>query len=360
MSTIRACSRPLRPGSFASSTFRTSTSIQRSGPRKYGTAAASNVVNIVEVGPRDGLQNEKGVIPVSVKSELINRLVDAGALLVEAGSFVSPKWVPQMAGTGEVLQGIRQKPGVHFPVLVPNQKGLENLLELLSTHSNSPVPLTDEIAIFAAASDAFTKANLNLATIAESLARLEPVARAALDKGLRVRGYVSVVVHCPFSGKVDPKVVKDVTAALRNMGCYEVSLGDTVGRARPHEVAEVLEEVKKVVPVNMLAGHFHDTFGTAVANVMTALSHGIRTIDASVGGLGGCPYSPGATGNVATEDVLYALKDSEYSVAGGVNGTIDLDKMVNIGWWISEQLGRESISRAGRGVKARREREKKQ
>ncbi|KAJ7468936.1 hypothetical protein B0H11DRAFT_2044281 [Mycena galericulata] len=319
--------------------------------RKYATA--SNVVNIVEVGPRDGLQNEKGVIPVSVKAELITRLGRAGVQTIESGSFVSPKWVPQMAGTAEVLTQMERLPGVHYPVLVPNQKGLDIVTALLAAHQVSP-PLTDEISIFTAATDDFTRANLNTTT-AESLEQLAPVARAARDQGLRVRGYVSVVIACPFSGQVDYVRVRDIAKALIDMGCYEVSLGDTVGMGTPNQVSEMLEEVKKSVDVTQIA--FHDTYGTAVANVLTALEHGVRTIDASVGGLGGCPYSPGATGNVATEDILYALRGSEYRVAGSVGGTIDLGKMVDIGWWISEQLGRESISRVGRALRARRLRE---
>ncbi|KAJ6481936.1 hypothetical protein C8R45DRAFT_1003503 [Mycena sanguinolenta] len=326
---------------------------RRCGTRSYATAA--NIVNIVEVGPRDGLQNEKGIIPVSVKAALVSRLGRAGVKIIEAGSFVSPKWVPQMAGTGEVLAQAERFPNVRYPVLVPNQKGLDAVTTLLAENPVSP-PLTDEIAIFTAATDAFARANLNTTT-AESLERLALVTRAALDRGLRVRGYVSVVIACPYSGLVDYVRVRDIAKALIDMGCYEVSLGDTVGMGTPSQISEMLEEVKKSVPVEKLAGHFHDTYGTAVANVLTALSHGVRTIDASVGGLGGCPYSPGATGNVATEDVLYALQDSPYHVAGTSAGTIDLEQMVDIGWWISEQLGRESTSRAGRAIRARRMRE---
>ncbi|KAF5384360.1 hypothetical protein D9615_003151 [Tricholomella constricta] len=324
--------------------------------RTFATASASNnLVNIVEVGPRDGLQNEKGVIPVDVKVELINRLARAGAQNIETGSFVSPKWVPQMGGTSEVITRMERLPGVRYAVLVPNQKGLDNLFTVLDETKLTP-PISDEISIFTAATDAFTRANLNTTT-AESLLRLEPVARAALDRGLRVRGYVSVAIACPYSGPVDFKRVREVAKALADMGCYEVSLGDTVGQGTPNKVAEMIEEVKKGVPVEKLAGHFHDTYGTAVANVFAALAQGVRTIDSSVGGLGGCPYSPGATGNVATEDVLYALRDSHYQVAGSNNGTINLDDMVNIGWWISEKLGRDSVSRAGRAIRARRQRE---
>ncbi|KAG5340403.1 hypothetical protein C0989_001726 [Termitomyces sp. Mn162] len=336
------------------SVLRTScTSWKNQSGRRTLVTSTSHLVNIVEVGPRDGLQNEKGVIPVDVKVELINRLGRAGAQIIETGSFVSPKWVPQMAGTPEVISKMDRLPGVHYPVLVPNQKGLDNLFKLLDDNQFDS-PVTDEISIFTAATDAFTRANLNM-TISESLQRLEPVARAALDRGLRVRGYVSVVIACPYTGVVDFGRVREVTKALADMGCYEVSLGDTVGQGTPMKVAEMIEEVKKSVPVEKLAGHFHDTYGTAVANVLTALAQGIRTIDSSVGGLGGCPYSPGATGNVATEDVLYALKDSPYKVAGSNGGTINLDEMVEIGWWISERLGRESVSRAGRAIRARKQ-----
>jgi len=265
-----------------------------------------------------------------------------------------------MAGTGEIISRMQRLPDVHYAVLVPNQKGLDGLISVLDTFnashdSNSALPPSDEISIFTAATDAFTRANLNTTT-AESLARLAPVSRTALDKGLRVRGYVSVAIECPYTGQVDYKDVRSVAKELINMGCYEVSLGDTVGRGTPTQVSEMLEEVKKDIPVSQLAGHFHDTFGTAIANVFTALDHGVRTIDSSVGGLGGCPYSPGATGNVATEDVLYALQGSKYSIVGSEygRGTIDLDKIMEIGWWISEKLGRESISRAGRALRAKK------
>ncbi|KAK7062797.1 hypothetical protein VNI00_000288 [Paramarasmius palmivorus] len=331
--------------------------------RRYASEAKRNLVNIVEVGPRDGLQNEKGVIPVSVKVELINRLGLAGCQNIEAGSFVSPKWVPQMAGTAEVITEMERLPDVHYAVLVPNQKGLDNLTSLLADYNASSLeeptlPPTDEISIFTAATDAFARANTN-SSVRESLARLAPVARSALDLGLRVRGYVSVVIACPYSGAVDPVKVREVAKELIEMGCYEVSLGDTVGMGAPHQISEMLEEVKKDIPVDRIAGHFHDTYGTAIANVFTALSHGVRTIDSSVGGLGGCPYSPGATGNVATEDVVYALKGSQYSVAGSEygNGTLDLEKLVEIGWWISKKLGRESTSRAGRALRAKKSRE---
>ena len=290
-----------------------------------------------------------------------------------------------MAGTAQVLKAIDTRPNVRYPVLVPNKRGLDDVFALLDQHPSDP-PLTDEISVFTAATDAFTRANLNT-TIAESLNKLEPVARAALDRGLRVRGYISVVIACPYSGRVEPDKVREVAKALVEMGCYEISLGDTVGQGTPDQVSELIDEVQKSVSVEKLAvsgtglreaqtlmqtsrgmyvtsvvtlnpelmlEQFHDTYGMAVANVLRALSHGIRTIDTSVGGLGGCPYSPGATGNVATEDVLYALKDSPYRVVGSRGGTVDLKEMVEIGWWISEALGRASESRTGRAIRARR------
>ncbi|PPQ75958.1 hypothetical protein CVT24_000144 [Panaeolus cyanescens] len=339
----------------------TTRTLSAHGIRAYSIPAPAhkNTVNIVEVGPRDGLQNEKGsVIPADVKVELIERLIEAGATSVEAGSFVSPKWVPQMAGTADVLKSINPKhrTNIHLPVLVPNKKGLDDLFKLLDEHPG----VTDEIAVFAAATESFSKANLNC-SIAESLAKMSEVTRLATERGLRVRGYTSVVVWCPYEGRTNASKVREVTKELLDMGCYEVSLGETVGRGRPHEVLEMLEEVAKAVDPGKLAGHFHDTYGTGVANMLAALNFGLRTFDSSVGGLGGCPYSPGATGNVATEDLLYTLQDSPYHVAGASttskSGGIDLEKVSDIGWWISQKLGRESVSRVGRAIKARKSRE---
>ncbi|KAG9092448.1 hypothetical protein FRC07_011664, partial [Ceratobasidium sp. 392] len=241
--------------------------------RTYATPV-DNFVRIVEVGPRDGLQNETTAIPKDVKVELINRLGAAGAKTIEAGSFVSPKWVPQ----------------------VPNMKGLDALLTVLSEHSSASPPLTDEIAIFTAASDGFNKANTN-STVTESLVRLAPVVQRALENGLRVRGYVSTVISCPYDGETDPKQVRDVAKELVQMGCYEVSLGDTVGTGTPASMIAMLNEVVKDVPLGLLAAHNHDTFGMGISNVMAAVEAGVRTVDSSVAGLGGCPYSPGATGN---------------------------------------------------------------
>ncbi|KAI0654167.1 aldolase [Cubamyces menziesii] len=322
-------------------------------PRTYATASRERV-RIVEVGPRDGLQNESAVIPPEVKAELVNRLTKAGMDIIESGSFVSPKWVPQMAGTADVLKLMKRHKGMHYPVLVPNMKGLELLLDLLSKQPKSEVPYTDEIAVFTAATDAFSKANTNC-TVAESLERLSAVAKRATAEGLRVRGYVSVVIDCPYSGKVDPAKVKDVSQALLDMGCYEISLGDTVGTGNPTTVGTLLHTViggSSGIPASKLAGHFHDTYGMAVANIFTALEHGVRTFDSAVGGLGGCPYSPGATGNVATEDVLYALRGSQYEAPG------DLEAIAEVGTWISKTLNRPNASRVGRALEARRAREK--
>jgi len=331
--------------------------VQRSATRPLVTAASSNYVNIMEVGPRDGLQNEKSSISVETKVDLINRLGRAGMKRLETGSFVSPKWVPQMAGTAEVIRDMERLPDARYSVLVPNLKGLENLFTVLSEYSSSPSsssapPPTNEIAVIVAATEAFSQANTNC-SIAESLDRTRKVTQAALEKGLRVRGYVAVVITCPYSGKVDYAKVRDIAKELLEMGCYEVSLGDTTGTGNPHTVSEMLETVMTANSVDKLAVHFHDTFGMGIANVMAALSFGVRTIDSSIGGLGGCPYSPGATGNVATEDVLYALKDSQYTASG------DLDALVDIGNWISGKVGRSNSSRVGTAMYARKLREEK-
>ncbi|KAJ1307471.1 hypothetical protein OPQ81_001570 [Rhizoctonia solani] len=313
--------------------------------RSYATTSptsANKFIRIVEVGPRDGLQNEPTAIPQEVKVELINRLGAAGAKIIEAGSFVSPKWVPQMAGTAQVIQQMNRLPDVRYPVLVPNMKGLDTLLELLATTKIEATeqPLTNEIAVFTAASDGFNKANTN-ATVKESLERLAPVVQKALENNLHVRGYVSTVITCPYDGVTDPKRVREVTKELVQMGCYEVSLGDTVGTGTPETIRRMLNEVVKDTKVELLAAHNHDTFGMGIANVMTAVEAGVRTVDSSVAGLGGCPYSPGATGNVATEDVVHALHGCGYQTG------IDLHELVRVGAWISKQLKRDNSSRAG-------------
>lgn len=253
-------------------------------------------VEIVEMGPRDGLQNEKRIIPTADKIALVDLLSRAGFRRIEAASFVSPKWVPQMADGAEVMAGICRRPGLRYMALTPNMKGYEA----------ARAAKADEVAIFASASEGFSKANLN-ATMAESLDRFRPVAAAAKADGIPLRGYVSVVTDCPYEGPVAPVAVARVTAALRDMGCHEVSLGDTIGQGRPETVDAMLAAVLEEMPAERLAGHFHDTAGRAILNIETSLARGLRVFDAAVGGLGGCPYAPGAKGNVATETVAERL-----------------------------------------------------
>lgn len=286
-------------------------------------------VRIVEVGPRDGLQNEAGAVPVEAKVALIEALADAGLKTVECGSFVSPKWVPQMAGTADVLARIRQLPGVSYPVLVPNLKGLQAAMELGA----------DEIAIFAAASETFSRRNINC-SISESLVRLCAVAEAALARGIRVRGYVSCMLGCPFEGEIAPAAVVHVAKELHAMGCYEISLGDTIGVGTPLKAQRMLQAVADQVPMRALAVHFHDTWGQALANILVSLDLGVSVVDSSVSGLGGCPYAPGATGNVATEDVLYMLQGM------GIHTGVDLQKVAAAGRMISQQIGRKPASKA--------------
>ncbi|MGM0659656.1 MAG: hydroxymethylglutaryl-CoA lyase [Pseudomonadota bacterium] len=252
----------------------------------------ADAVDIFEVGPRDGLQNEARAIPVADKIALVDTLSGAGFSRIEVASFVSPRWVPQMAGSAEVLRGITRVPGVRYAALVPNMRGL----------TDAVAAGADEVAVFASASEGFSRANIN-ATIAESLARFVPVLDAARAQGLRVRGYVSCVVECPYDGGVAPARVADVAQALWKLGCYEISLGDTIGRATPGAVDAMLEAVCEVVPASGLAGHFHDTGGRALDNIEASLARGLRVFDAATGGLGGCPFAPGAAGNVATEAV---------------------------------------------------------
>ena len=294
-------------------------------------------VHIVEVGPRDGLQNEKRAVPTAVKLELIERLAAAGLPAVEATAFVSPKWVPQMADHTEVLAGLRRRPGVAYPVLTPNLKGFEAALAAGAT----------EVAIFGAASEAFSKRNINC-SIAESLERFRPVADAARTAGVRVRGYISCVVGCPYEGDVRPDKVAEVAAALQDMGCYEISLGDTIGVGTPAKMQAMIEACAKRVPVERLAGHYHDTYGQALANIYASMELGVATFDASVAGLGGCPYAAGASGNVATEDVVYLLDGL------GVRTGIDLGALVDIGQWICGVLEREPATKAGRAIAAKR------
>jgi hydroxymethylglutaryl-CoA lyase len=297
-------------------------------------------VKMVEVGPRDGLQNEPGAVPAAIKIGLIDRLSDSGLPVIEATSFVSPKWVPQMGDAAEVMAGIRRKPGVSYPVLTPNMKGLEGAMAAGAT----------EVAIFGAATETFSQRNTNC-SIAESFARFEPVCRTALANGIRVRGYISVVLGCPYEGEVNPQAVADVAKRLLDLGCYEVSLGDTVGAGTPGKTRRLIEAVSRNVPAEKLGGHFHDTFGQALANILAALEMGVATFDSSISGLGGCPYSPGATGNVATEDVLYMLDGM------GIHTGVSMAGLLDASEFISNSLSRPTASRAGRALLARRRRE---
>lgn len=293
-------------------------------------------VKIVEVGARDGLQNEKTLVTTAVKLGLIERLANAGLQSIEVGSFVSPKWVPQMADTAQVMQGLPARPGVAYSVLVPNMRGLEQAIEAGCT----------EIAVFAAASEAFSQRNINC-SIAQSLERFRPVIETARNAGIRVRGYVSCVLNCPFSGDIPAAKVAEVAGELYAMGCYEVSLGDTTGTGAPLATRNMIDACASRVPVSALAGHFHDTYGMAIANVHASLESGITVFDSALSGLGGCPYSPGATGNVATEEVAYLMQ--QLGIATG----IDLGLLIEAGDYINAQLGRQGHSRVARAISAR-------
>ena len=301
--------------------------------------ASDDAVRVVEVGARDGLQNEARTLPAAVRVELLTRLADAGLSTLEAGAFVSPRWVPQMAGTDEVFKALPQRPGVTWTALVPNEQGLEAALASGCA----------EVAVFAAASEAFSRKNINC-SIEDSLARFEPVLARTTASGIRVRGYVSCAMGCPFTGAVAPGKVAAVSTALYRMGCYEVSLGDTIGAGSPASTRALIQACAEDVPVTALAGHFHDTYGMAIANIHTALELGVRVFDSAVSGLGGCPYSPGATGNVATEDLLYLLDGL------GLRHGLNLDAVVDAGTFIDAALGRESASRVARAVRAKRQR----
>jgi hydroxymethylglutaryl-CoA lyase len=287
-------------------------------------------VRMVEVGPRDGLQNEVKTVPLEVKVALIDRLSATGLKVIEAGSFVSPKWVPQMADTVEVLARIRRAPGVRYPVLVPNMKGLEAAL-------GSGV---EEIAVFGAASESFSQKNINC-SIAESLERFRPVVERARGEGVRVRGYISCVAGCPYEGEVAPAAVARVAKALHDMGCAELSLGDTIGTGTPRKMQAMIEAVARDVPLERLAVHCHDTYGQALANILAALELGVAIVDSAVAGLGGCPYAAGASGNVASEDVLYMLDGL------GIETGVELGKLADTGAFIAAALDRTNGSKAG-------------
>lgn len=292
-------------------------------------------VRLVEMSPRDGLQNEPGaVIDTAIKTGLIDRLAGCGLNHIESASFVSPKWVPQMGDAAEVVAGIQRKAGVRYSVLTPNLRGFENAL----------AAGVDEVAVFGAASESFSQKNINC-SIAESLERFLPVMEAAKQHHIPVRGYVSTVLGCPYEGDIAPEQVAKVAKALAELGCYEISLGDTIGVGTPLKAKRMLEAVAAEVPIEKLAAHFHDTYGQALANLYAVLEEGVSVIDASVAGLGGCPYAKGASGNVATEDVLYLLNGL------GIKTGVDLNKLVTTGEWISEQLKRHNGSKVGQAYR---------
>lgn len=288
-------------------------------------------VRIVEVGPRDGLQNEQGQVRAEDKVALVDALVAAGLKHVEVGSFVSPRWVPQMADSAAVFAAIARAPGVTYAALTPNLQGFEAAIAAGAS----------EVAVFAAASESFSQRNINC-SIAQSLQRFEPVLAAAVAHGIKVRGYVSCVLGCPYEGDIAPERVRDVADAMLQMGCYELSLGDTLGIGTPGAARRLIDTVAQRVPRRQLAGHFHDTYGQAVANIYACLLEGVQVFDSSVAGLGGCPYAPGASGNVATEDVLYLLHGL------GISTGVDLERVVQAGRAIMLALGRQSASRVAR------------
>ncbi|WP_343684941.1 hydroxymethylglutaryl-CoA lyase [Asticcacaulis sp.] len=286
-------------------------------------------VTLYEVGPRDGLQAEAQIVPTATKIALIDHLSQTGLRFIEATSFVSPRWVPQMGDAADVMAAITRAPHITYPVLTPNLKGYEAALAAGA----------QSVAIFAAASETFSQKNIN-ASISESLERFAAVAQRARNDGIALRGYVSCALACPYEGRVLPEAVSEVTLRLMEMGCYEVSLGDTIGRGTPGDTQRLLDVVLKRKDAQTLAVHFHDTWGQALANILVSLDYGIRTVDASVGGLGGCPYAPGASGNVATEDVIYMLNGM------GIETGVDLDKVIDAAWSISDALGRPPRSKA--------------
>ncbi|HEY0845637.1 MAG TPA: hydroxymethylglutaryl-CoA lyase [Noviherbaspirillum sp.] len=294
-------------------------------------------VKIVEVGPRDGLQNEKETIPADVKIELVNRLTDAGFPNIEAASFVSPKWVPQMATSAEVMDKIRRKPGVIYSALTPNMKGFEAALAAKA----------DEVVIFGAASEAFSQKNINC-SIAESIERFREVAQAARQHNIRLRGSISCAFGCPYQGEVALDSVADVVRRMHDLGCDEIDIADTIGVGTPVKVQAVMQTAAKEFPIERLSGHFHDTYGQALVNIYASMEVGISIFHSSIAGLGGCPYAKGATGNVSTEDVLYMMNGL------GIETGIDLNAVVDAGQFISQHLGRKAVSRAGNAIAAKR------
>ena len=298
-------------------------------------SAAGDFVRIVEVGPRDGLQNESAMVATADKIKLVDRLSATGLRSIEATSFVSPKWVPQLADAAEVMAGIHRRPGVSYPVLVPNEQGYER----------ARAAGADEVAVFTAASEAFNRRNIN-ASIDESIERFAPVLARAREDGVRVRGYVSTVLGCPYQGEVPVAEVVRVARRLHALGCYEISLGDTIGVGTPHQAREMLLAVATEVPMPALAVHFHDTYGQALANVAACVEAGVRVADSAVAGTGGCPYAKGASGNVASEDLVYMLRGM------GIETGIDLEALADTGRWLASRLGRSTGSKVGRALAA--------
>jgi hydroxymethylglutaryl-CoA lyase len=299
--------------------------------------ALPSKVRIIEVGPRDGLQNESHKVSTATKLELIHRLGNAGLKSIEATAFVSPKWVPQMADAAKVMAGLVRLEGVSYPVLTPNLQGLNAALAAGAK----------EVAVFGAASETFSQKNINC-SIAESLERFRPLVAAAKEADVRVRGYVSCVLGCPYQGEISANAVAEVAHALFDMGCYEISLGDTIGSGTPEKTKVMIEAVARRVPLKKIAGHFHDTWGMAIANTYAALQLGVSAFDSSVAGLGGCPYAAGASGNVATEDLVWLLKGL------GIDSGVDLVALIDTAEWISKELGRQPASRVARAVIAKR------
>ena len=297
--------------------------------------SVADFVRIVEVGPRDGLQNEKKIIATADKIELIDRLSQTGLRSIEATSFVSPKWIPQLADAAEVFGAIERKPGISYPVLVPNETGYQRAREVGA----------EEVAVFTAASEAFNQKNIN-ASIDESIERFRPVLERAHADGVKVRGYVSTVLGCPYQGEVPVADVVRVAARLHALGCYEISLGDTIGIGTPHQARAMLKAVASEVPMPALAVHFHDTYGQALANILACLEEGVAVVDSAVSGTGGCPYAKGASGNVASEDVVYLLHGL------GIETGIDLDRLSETGLWLSALLGRDTGSKVARALSA--------
>jgi hydroxymethylglutaryl-CoA lyase len=294
-------------------------------------------VKIVEVGPRDGLQNEKALIPAESKILLIEKLSDAGITYIESGSFVSPKWVPQMATSTEVFEKLKKKKNVTYAALTPNLQGFNGALAVNA----------DEVAIFGSASETFSQKNINC-SIEESLERFIPIMNEAKKNNIKVRGYVSCTLGCPYEGDISPDKVAQVSSKLYQMGCHEISLGDTIGVGTPTNVTKMIQAVNAHVPINKLAVHFHDTYGQALTNIYAALQMGIKVVDSAIAGLGGCPYAKGASGNVATEDVVYMLNGL------GIKTSIDFNKLLDAGWFISDQLGKAPISKVSNAYLANR------